>query len=242
MDLAHHKEQSKLKSKENQQFFKSLKKIKPKVLDKIIHPLHDEVFACTDCLKCANCCKTTSPIFRDTDINRISLHLRIKEQKFIENDFFADLAAGGAVFLITLILLFLLSSFIGGWVRKSRLNALDRSLGMLAGLATAALLITGGYVIAENMWTDKPPVWMTKARTLPLIRTSAGLLNQLLPQTFKVEGLKSLDKITGETRENLEKKAYEELLNPRNKKSDIQDREGYDSKERKAMERLLQGR
>ncbi len=162
--------------------------------------------------------------------------------QFIENDFFADLAAGGAVFLITLILLFLLSSFIGGWVRKSRLNALDRSLGMLAGLATAALLITGGYVIAENMWTDKPPVWMTKARTLPLIRTSAGLLNQLLPQTFKVEGLKSLDKITGETRENLEKKAYEELLNPRNKKSDIQDREGYDSKERKAMERLLQGR
>ena len=63
MDLAHHKEQSKLKSKENQQFFKSLKKIKPKVLDKIIHPLHEEVFECTDCLECANCCKTTSPLF-----------------------------------------------------------------------------------------------------------------------------------------------------------------------------------
>ena len=75
-------------------------------------------------------------------------------RRFIENEFFADLAAGGAVFLVTLIVLFLLSSFIGGWVRRSRLNALDRSLGMLAGLATAALLITGGYVIAENMWKD----------------------------------------------------------------------------------------
>jgi Fe-S-cluster containining protein len=84
MDLAHHKEQSKLKSKENQQFFKSLKKIKPKVLDKIIHPLHEEVFECTDCLECANCCKTTGPLFTDKDINRISKHLRIKPSRFTE--------------------------------------------------------------------------------------------------------------------------------------------------------------
>jgi len=84
MDLSHHKEQSKLKSKENQQFFKSLKKIKPKVLDKIIHPLHEEVFECTDCLECANCCKTTGPLFTDKDINRISKHLRIKPSRFTE--------------------------------------------------------------------------------------------------------------------------------------------------------------
>jgi Fe-S-cluster containining protein len=84
MDLAHHKEQSKLKSKENQQFFKSLKKIKPKVLDKIIHPLHEEVFECIDCLECANCCKTTGPLFTDKDINRIAKNLRIKPSRFSE--------------------------------------------------------------------------------------------------------------------------------------------------------------
>ena len=44
MDLAQHKELSQLKRKENKQFFKRLKKLKPKVLDKLIHPLHDEVF------------------------------------------------------------------------------------------------------------------------------------------------------------------------------------------------------
>ena len=38
-----------------------------------------------DCLSCANCCKTTSPIFRDADIRRISKHLRIKEGKFISD-------------------------------------------------------------------------------------------------------------------------------------------------------------
>lgn len=162
-------------------------------------------------------------------------------RQYIENEFFADLASGGAVFLITLVVLFLLSSFIGGWVRQSRLNALDRSLGMLAGIATSAILIAGGYVIAENMWQDKPPKWLTEAKTLPVIRTGASLLNEFLPQDFKVEGLEKLDKLTDETRENIEKKAYEQLLNPRNKNSDVQDRKGYDSKERKAMERLLQG-
>ena len=76
--LSNHKEQLKLKSKENIQFFKRLKRIKPKVLDKLIHPAHEEVFECTDCLKCANCCSTTSPLFTDKDIARIAKHLRIK--------------------------------------------------------------------------------------------------------------------------------------------------------------------
>mgnify|MGYP000229818640 CR=1 FL=1 len=85
MDLAHHKEQVILKRKENQQFFKRLKKVKPKVLDKLIHPLHDEVFECTNCLECANCCKTTGPLFTDKDIRRISKYLKLKTKQFIEN-------------------------------------------------------------------------------------------------------------------------------------------------------------
>ena len=84
MDLAQHKEQVILKRKENQQFVKRLKKVKPKVLDKLIHPLHDEVFACTDCLKCANCCITTGPVFTDKDISKIANHLRIKPSAFSE--------------------------------------------------------------------------------------------------------------------------------------------------------------
>jgi Fe-S-cluster containining protein len=82
--LVQHKEQTKLKSKENQQFLKHLKKIKPKVLDKLIHPLHEEVFACTDCLECANCCTTTGPLFTDKDISRIAKYLKIKPSKFTE--------------------------------------------------------------------------------------------------------------------------------------------------------------
>ncbi|MDH3323901.1 MAG: YkgJ family cysteine cluster protein, partial [Flavobacteriaceae bacterium] len=37
-----------------------------------------------DCLECANCCKTTSPIFTEKDIQRIAKHLKVKEHKFID--------------------------------------------------------------------------------------------------------------------------------------------------------------
>lgn len=62
----------------------SWKRHKPKVLDPLFHQTHDEVFAEMDCLTCANCCKTTSPIFRDVDIERLARHLRIKPGQLID--------------------------------------------------------------------------------------------------------------------------------------------------------------
>jgi hypothetical protein len=63
--------------------FKKWKQVKPKDLDQKFHFAHEQAFKKMDCLTCANCCKTTSPIFRDADIRRIAKHLRIKETQFI---------------------------------------------------------------------------------------------------------------------------------------------------------------
>jgi hypothetical protein len=70
--------------KENKKFFDKLKKKPPKHLDVLMQELHDAEFERTDCLTCANCCKTTGPLVTDKDVARISKHLRMKEQKFIE--------------------------------------------------------------------------------------------------------------------------------------------------------------
>jgi Fe-S-cluster containining protein len=45
--------------------------------------LHNEEFEKTDCLKCANCCKTTGPLFTDKDIRRIAKHFKMKAQEFV---------------------------------------------------------------------------------------------------------------------------------------------------------------
>jgi Fe-S-cluster containining protein len=61
-----------------------LKKIKPNDLDKTVHTLHTEAFQHIDCLTCANCCKTTSPIFYQRDIEKLARHLKIKPGAFID--------------------------------------------------------------------------------------------------------------------------------------------------------------
>ena len=68
----------------NRRFFRKLKKRPPKHLDYLMQDLHDDEFQRTDCLACANCCKTTGPLFTTNDIERISKHFRMKPQKFIE--------------------------------------------------------------------------------------------------------------------------------------------------------------
>lgn len=71
------------KQGENKKFFEKIKKKTPKNLDYLMQELHDNEFKKTDCLTCANCCKTTGPLFTTADIERIAKHLKQKPQQFI---------------------------------------------------------------------------------------------------------------------------------------------------------------
>jgi Fe-S-cluster containining protein len=70
--------------KENESFYRKLKSKPPKDLDEKFHSLHEEVFEEIDCLKCANCCKTTSPIFYERDVERAAKAVKMRPGDFIE--------------------------------------------------------------------------------------------------------------------------------------------------------------
>jgi len=74
----------------NKKTGEKLKKIKSKVLDDKFHKAHEEKFNKMDCLTCANCCKTTSPIFLQTDIERLSKVFKMKTSVFIDTYLFRD--------------------------------------------------------------------------------------------------------------------------------------------------------
>ena len=82
MEYEEYIENHKKELSDREKSFKRLKKRKPKNLDEVFHAAHDVAFETIDCLKCANCCKTTSPIFRDVDILRISKKLKITAESF----------------------------------------------------------------------------------------------------------------------------------------------------------------
>lgn len=69
---------------ENKKFLNRLKRQNSRTLDTAFHAVHDEVFEEIDCLECANCCKTTSPIFYHHDIDRLAAAQNLRPGEFVE--------------------------------------------------------------------------------------------------------------------------------------------------------------
>ena len=76
------KELARSKRKENKKFFTRLLGQDPKRLNEQFHSMHKEVFAETDCLTCARCCRTTGPLLTKQDIGRISKKQGMKPADF----------------------------------------------------------------------------------------------------------------------------------------------------------------
>ena len=92
----------------------------------------------------------------------------------------------GVVFLITLIVLSLVSALIGGFVRESALSGLDRSLGLVFGAVRGALIICLAY-IALSVGVDQAqwPGPLVHARVLPWARDGAVALVSYLPPEYR---------------------------------------------------------
>ena len=148
----------------------------------------------------------------------------------------ADLAAAIAVFVISLAILSILTSAISKRVQNSGLNALDRSLGFLFGLARGGVLISLLYIAIEWMMpiVDQP-TWLRGARTISLIESSAQQLRSLFPEDAAAAN-------TAGTRTNKlieSKNVIEGLISPKPKNSDTEALVGYGRKIRNEMERLI---
>ena len=68
----------------NATLIKRIKRKKPSDLDAVFHHAHDQAFAEMDCLTCANCCSTTSPLLLNKDVETLAKHLKIKPGAFEE--------------------------------------------------------------------------------------------------------------------------------------------------------------
>lgn len=78
------KDKAQINKKANKRLFIKLKKMKGTTLDQKFHSLHKETFRDINCMECANCCKTSSPIFIQKDVDRIAKHLNMKTHSFYD--------------------------------------------------------------------------------------------------------------------------------------------------------------
>lgn len=165
----------------------------------------------------------------------------LAERDIITNALLAHLAIGTAIFLASLVFLFTVTSVLSGWVRGSQLNALDRSLGFVAGLAVAVTVVSALYIPFSATWADfeEPPSWFREARLRPVIQWTSGLVRQIIPDRPAEEGA------AGEPEESASRaaeaeRAFRALANPRPEAGGPKGGTGYDSGERRDMDRLFE--
>lgn len=70
--------------------FARLRKNRSSEDDRLFAETHDAVFDNINCLECANCCKTHSPLFNQKDIERIAAHLNLKPAVFMSEYLLLD--------------------------------------------------------------------------------------------------------------------------------------------------------
>ena len=75
-------------------FLTRLESQKPKGLAAMVKKADKEVWAETDCLKCANCCKTMTPTFTPADIKRIAAHLKMTPDAFRDKWLYKERGTG----------------------------------------------------------------------------------------------------------------------------------------------------
>ena len=169
-------------------------------------------------------------------------HIRPIATRWIETPLFADLAAAAALFVVSLILLTLLAHAIAGRVREAGLGALDRTLGLIAGLSLGVVAVCAGFVVLERVmqWPPGPegrPAWVRTAKSAPLVELGARRLLALLPPEWQVS-----DRIEPAAAAEKAEDAARKLMAPVTESTPPPEKSGYNPRQRREMNRLIETR
>jgi membrane protein required for colicin V production len=107
-------------------------------------------------------------------------------EKAIGNPDLADPLAYVGVFVLALIVLSLAANLVGRMVRLSALGGLDRTLGLLFGIARGAALLVAAYIpLGLMLPPDRWPEAAQRAWSVPLIYQGAVLVAAEVPPAYR---------------------------------------------------------
>ncbi|HET7448779.1 MAG TPA: CvpA family protein [Methyloceanibacter sp.] len=99
---------------------------------------------------------------------------------YINNPSVAQIAFAAGVFIVTLIVVSLITFRISDRVLDSRVGALDRTLGFIFGLARGFLLVAIVFILFTALARDQPD-WVRNARSYPILQQTQVAIESLLP-------------------------------------------------------------
>lgn len=123
-------------------------------------------------------------------------------EKYIDNPLVATGVTVVGTFLVALIVLHLLTMWIGDMVVDSRIGPLDRTLGFIFGVARGVLIAV--IVVVFGLWLMPAnlPSWAAESRSLPILRNFGDSLIALLPPDLEKQVTDLLHRGAGGTGED----------------------------------------
>ena len=153
-------------------------------------------------------------------------------REYIGNGLIADVVAGAAIFVVTMVVLTFISHAIAGGVRDSAFGMLDRTFGFLVGFAIGSVIVSGGYIFSQQVFgMEDNGSFYKGAKTMPLVKRGANLLASAAPAAW---GLKQQSRSGASPESN-----FRSLLSPKPAGAEIERKSGYKTEERVEMDRLI---
>lgn len=155
----------------------------------------------------------------------------------------ADILSYGAIFIIVVIVLSIISHVLAESVKSIGLGAVDRTLGVIFGLLRGIILLgilyLPAYALIDKETRDG---WFSGSRTHFYIEKTAGVLSEFLPDDTMAKTEDSAKKQTQETLENMNILPKKDANNSSSEGTDEQNSKpsGYDENFRQKMDELFE--
>lgn len=103
-------------------------------------------------------------------------------QQYISSNTVALVAAIGAIFVVTLIIVSIITVQISDLILDSRIGALDRTLGLFFGAARGFLICVIGWAFLSWLLQGKEPEWAVASKTRPAMENTRDSIIAMLPE------------------------------------------------------------
>jgi membrane protein required for colicin V production len=105
-----------------------------------------------------------------------------KAQGYFSSNTVATGVTIGSIFLLTLLIVSIITVRISDMILDSRVGALDRTLGFLFGLARGLLIVVVAYLFFDWLVPDRSqPTWVSGAKSKVVLKSTGDWLKGMLP-------------------------------------------------------------
>ncbi len=113
--------------------------------------------------------------------------LQPEVENFVSSEQVAYFVTLLGIFVIVLMMLSMLAGALGKLVRGSFFRIPDKILGLGFGALCGGLLLSTAYLLYTYIAkpADPPPAIISQARTYPMVKAGADLIEPYLPESFK---------------------------------------------------------